>query len=480
MGSSGSELDGEEKALEGLLNAFGVNFSLEEIASAYCRANHDVNKAGEILFESQQSCSDGMHHAHKGETSGTHSHRVISSENGSERSTSLCNNSKGRHKKSSVSCGTISGVIGKGYAKHTPPMNGTCVTIKPMKLDVKEPLAGELMREGESDFMSRNEPISNKDIEEFLFSMLGEGFRLNMNVIREVLGSCGYDVKKSMEQLLVLSKGKNKIISDGTDACAGKSIGGVYDSANEDKSTVTSVPSEKTSDLSKEVLQALFSVPVRVEEEPKRIRIAWGLNRTRAPGKKVVTAPFESTDATLSTNVVETKPPSEDVVAEVDNYQALRKAAKLHWDAMKTYYEAAVEEFSKGNRVQANYLLKQGKFYNEKAREADEKSADEIFEASKVDSLNEMTLDLHNHHSREAVDLLKFHLHSLAQTLDVLKVIVDADAPDTTKGKRRRAIIKLLERESIKWTEAEGNPGTLYIRLDEIDPKGLNFVESTL
>ena len=35
-------------------------------------------------------------------------------------------------------------------------------------------------------------------------------------------------------------------------------------------------------------------------------------------------------------------------------------------------------------------------------------------------------------------------------------------------------IIKLLKKESISWIEGE-NPGTILIRLDEIDPKCLSF-----
>ncbi|MCL7034767.1 hypothetical protein MKW94_025919 [Papaver nudicaule] len=42
-------------------------------------------------------------------------------------------------------------------------------------------------------------------IEEFLFEMLGNGFELDMEVIRDVLGTCGYDAKKSMERLTDLS-----------------------------------------------------------------------------------------------------------------------------------------------------------------------------------------------------------------------------------------------------------------------------------
>ena len=39
----------EEKALKCLLDAFGSVFSLEEIASAYCKASRNADLAGEML-----------------------------------------------------------------------------------------------------------------------------------------------------------------------------------------------------------------------------------------------------------------------------------------------------------------------------------------------------------------------------------------------------------------------------------------------
>ena len=90
-----------------------------------------------------------------------------------------------------------------------------------------------------------------------------------------------------------------------------------------------------------------------------------------------------------------------------------------------------------------------------------------------------MLLDLHDHGSREAIRLLKCHLSSLAgiPSFEYLKVIIDASNQENTKGSRRRAILKLLEQEAIKWIEGE-TAGTILIRLDSIDRKKLSFLKT--
>ncbi|GJV89350.1 hypothetical protein Tco_1533288, partial [Tanacetum coccineum] len=45
----------------------------------------------------------------------------------------------------------------------------------------------------------------NKDVEQFLLQMLGDGFKLDMEVIREVVGGCGYDIHQSLEKLMSMS-----------------------------------------------------------------------------------------------------------------------------------------------------------------------------------------------------------------------------------------------------------------------------------
>ena len=62
MGASSSNVpkyDDEEIVLKGLLDAFGSTFTLDEIATAYCKACRNADLAGEILYDLQGSSSNG-------------------------------------------------------------------------------------------------------------------------------------------------------------------------------------------------------------------------------------------------------------------------------------------------------------------------------------------------------------------------------------------------------------------------------------
>ncbi|XP_021902325.1 putative nuclear RNA export factor SDE5 [Carica papaya] len=89
-----------------------------------------------------------------------------------------------------------------------------------------------------------------------------------------------------------------------------------------------------------------------------------------------------------------------------------------------------------------------------------------------------MMLDLHEVGAKDAIRLLKCHLSSLAgiPCIKYLKVVLEGNDEDISKGARRRLVMKLLERESITWSEDE-NIGTISIRLDIVDPKSLSFAK---
>lgn len=40
-----------------------------------------------------------------------------------------------------------------------------------------------------------------------------------------------------------------------------------------------------------------------------------------------------------------------------------------------------------------------------------------------------------------------------------------------------KQVMKLLNKESIEWIEEKGNPGTILIRIDMIDPNRLSFAK---
>lgn len=174
--SSISEYD-ERKALKVLLDAFGSTFSLQEIASAYCEAGRNPDLAGEILYDMNGSTS----------TSSTFA---------SNQATAMCNKEVNlcpaegnlrplKQKSRPISLGSVSGVIGKSYARSTASANESCAPVKPLKLD----MTNFLMSECQDKEDSVKDNFVHKDIEDFIFKMLGHGFQLDRGLIQEVLGN---------------------------------------------------------------------------------------------------------------------------------------------------------------------------------------------------------------------------------------------------------------------------------------------------
>ncbi|KAJ6814055.1 putative nuclear RNA export factor SDE5 [Iris pallida] len=463
----------ETRALAALLDAFHPCFSLEEIASAYCRAGSDLTKAGEILCESQESV---MGTAVIKQDCATN---LALHEDSADCSNHF--NSKGtKPKKLTASVGSISSVLGKSYSRSISSKKELLEPTKPLKWEVK----GSMLNGSEVD-LPKSDSVHSKqelcDMEDFLSAMLGTGFQLSRDVIREVLGDCGYDMKKGMEELLAMSAKaltNGKLIDSFTEEnCTGslpKCKSCIPEERLQRGLTEQTALEKDLSNLSRELLLSMFNAPDRSEEPRKRLE--WGLNRTRVAGR-VVTKPPCDIDFLPPTNFFGMMQPDVDHVADQnDNYQALRIAAKEHWEKMKEFYKAAIDAFSDGDHPKANNLLEEGRRHNQMAREAEEHSAKLILKSKNSEVQSDVPLDLHTHSAKESVDLLKQHLKMLANNVfRYLKVTVNTDMEDSTKGRRKRLVIKLLERESIKWTEEVGNPGTIVIDLMEIDPNKLSF-----
>ncbi|XP_039139126.1 putative nuclear RNA export factor SDE5 isoform X1 [Dioscorea cayenensis subsp. rotundata] len=479
--SSGFENDDETRALISLLSAFGSVCSLDEIADAYCKGERDVNRTGEILCQLQTSKSNGdVQGSNKGldhpePTQSLHGHTVV-------ETTLPDKNSKGKSSKACASLGTVSSVMGRTYCKTTPSLNETSRTSKPLIVEMK----GSIEEDHEIDLITSRiadlkASIHDKDVEEFLFSMLGDGFQLRKDVIREVLGQCGYNVKDSMEELLALSnKSMDKqrhlncdtaqnVTGENLEIKACGSSQSHLSSSSGRNSTEQSNLDEEKSSLSREILESLFHAPPRSDQEPRK-RLEWGLNRTRVAGQQIVSKPLEAVPQPPLISIRHIRPDFENTLDENDQYSLLRKAAKQHWSTMKEYYVAAVDAFNDGDRAKANYLLEQGKYYNQLAREADEKSQQEILNMKSSEQCD-FPLDLHEHNPKEAVKLLKVHIRSLASmpSFRYLKVVLETDAMDAKNGRRRRSVTRFLEKDLINWTEEDGNPGTILIKLDEIN-----------
>ncbi|KAK8279132.1 hypothetical protein V6Z12_D09G091200 [Gossypium hirsutum] len=229
-------------------------------------------------------------------------------------------------------------------------------------------------------------------------------------------------------------------------------------------------------DLQKEVLAALFGAPERSEELPRRSKRP--ARRPIALGE-IVERPLIDVTAEPKVDRVRSQEDKKDDEDEEDSFQVLRRAVKEYRGTMKEYYKAAVDAFAKGDQDEANKLLEQGQFFQEKAHQADEESNQKIFETLNTETEDEMLLELHNHGTREAIQLLKCHLSSLAgiPSFKYLKVIINTDKEDSSKGTCRRLVMKLLQKESISWSEGETS-GIILIQLDNINPKRLSFAKN--
>lgn len=466
----------ETRALAALLDAFHPCFSLEEIASAYCRAGSDLTKAGEILCESRESDTGTAVQEQDCATNLAQSEKPLH-----EDSADVSNhfNSKGtKPKKLTASVGSISGVLGKSYSRSISSKKGLLEPTKPLKWEVK----GSMPNDSEVD-PPKSDSVRSKqelcDMEDFLSAMLGTGFQLSRDVIREVLGDCGYNMKKGMEELLAMSAKaltNGKLIDSFTEEnCTGSlpKSSCIPEERIQRGLTEQTALGKDLSNLSRELLLSMFNAPDRSEEPTKRLE--WGLNRTRVAGR-VVTEPPCDIDFLPPINFGMMQPDVNHVADQNDNYQALRRAAKEHWEKMKEFYKAAIDAFSDGDHPKANNLLEEGRRHNQMAREAEEHSAKLILKSRNSEVQSDVPLDLHTHSAKESIDLLKQHLKMLANNVfRYLKVTVNTDMEDSTKGRRKRLVIKLLERESIKWTEEDGNPGTIIIDLMEVDPNKLSF-----
>ncbi|XP_022926752.1 putative nuclear RNA export factor SDE5 [Cucurbita moschata] len=489
-GVNGSKCVEEDTMLKSLFDAFGSAFSLNEIASAYLKAGYNADLAGEILFQMQGSTSSSASNGELGNGDNLGQHKVF------EKSNQVKGNQKtGKSKVQPFSAGTVSNVIGKEYARSKPSANNITKVYKPVKVGVKA--LHESPSEGDCTGIPSDFHLHH-DMEDFLFKMLGDGFKLKREVIREVLGSCGYDMKKSMEILLNrsitpvderLGSGKNS--TDMTVASCSRSdlisrqrnkpenhyLGGNGNIASSKKDMELTNREKARIDLQKEVLTALFNASEEPEEELPR-RTVPRMKQSRARDW-LLSEPFKDMEAESEKCVEYEEKPSLDDEAEESNYQLLRKAVREYRGTMKEYYAAGIDAFAKGDSVRAAKLIDGGHFFHKKAQEADEQSSQLLFEPRNADTEDdEMLLDLHDIGGKEAVRVLKSQISSLSgiPSIKHLKVIFGADDKDTSKRSCRRLVMKLLEKESIQWTEEE-NGSSIVIRLDIIDRTGLSFVK---
>lgn len=173
----------ETRGLRTLLDAFYPLCTLQEIASAYCRAGSDLSKASEILCQPQRSSSEVLNSQNCSNVKTTESGQSIC-EDSANASCPLGSDKGSKPKKLSATVGSVSTFLGKAYVQPTSSKKEMVESTKPLKLQVRGLSVDEL----ETGSVKQEEHLDHKDIEEFLFSMLGDGFNLSMDVTREVLG----------------------------------------------------------------------------------------------------------------------------------------------------------------------------------------------------------------------------------------------------------------------------------------------------
>ncbi|KAK4271543.1 hypothetical protein QN277_020225 [Acacia crassicarpa] len=473
----------EEKALSSLLDAFGSAFSLDEIASAYCKADRDANLAGEILSGMQRSPSTST-------TNSPNVDAVVEACAESSDSFSSDNSFRERYLKPKVrpvSVGIVSSRLAKDYVRSMPSANRSYHgTTKPLKLDANLLTTSEVWAEKCEPNISNHNQL-HQDMEDFLFKMLGDGFQLDREKIREVLGNCGYDMKKSMDKLMdgsILTFDKEaRVVGKSSTRSTDRKLKSEVPSYERKSQNVDYLgttnkgvnlhcQSNGIEKLQKELWTSLFQVREHSEESPEKIMK--DVNKFTPYRRKVVSEPPEDSPEEFEVDINFSQ--QEDIDPEdEEKYQNLRKAVKEYRAAMIEYHRAAVDAFVNGEHDKAKKLLDEGQVYGTKAREADEESSKMIVDTEKEES-RELVLDLHDYSAGEAIRLLKCHLSTLSgiPSFDHLKVIINASNENVTQSsrsqKRKRRITEMLEKQSINWIEGD-TAGTILISLDKLDPK---------
>ncbi|PIN22620.1 hypothetical protein CDL12_04658 [Handroanthus impetiginosus] len=492
--------DDDHENLKQLLDTFGSVVSLEDIASAYCETGRNLNSTAEMLCNQQSKSAD--------EGNST----ILSSGCGSSNTSENAPMAKLKPKRCSAAMGTVSNVIGKDYIKPRPQSNGRNEKLKPLKLNADDCQFSEISDENEdilhdlylfpflylthSHIHYKYEmgclsiytsfPLFHSSLHFFL-----KCFKICNYILSGYSSQCGYNMARSIDKLLDLSaatleKSDDVIgIADGNTmknsldlepmSCREQSP--VTDFSRRSNADVNSgngflLPQTvtKKNDTQREVLEALFSGPNRIEEKQESSAPSRPCRQT--PYGQVVAKPMEETiieDFTFITRLTVNRNDE----ANQNSYEDLRKAVREYWAAMKEYYKAALDAFTRKDFENARRLQEEGNFFMRKAQEADEKSAQKLIDS---DEEEEFSLNMLYFEPKDAVNHMKLQLKALSglPSICYLKVVVGTNSGDNKDGRRKRLITKLLEREGITWTE-EGDGWTISIRVDEIDPKTLSF-----
>ncbi|KAL3647076.1 hypothetical protein CASFOL_008044 [Castilleja foliolosa] len=484
--SSSSYTDEDQKNLKQLLEAFGSVISLEDMASAYCEAGRDLELATEKLWDMQTSdAGSSSPKPQENSENPTGSSSECTSNNIPEND----NITKSKLKKCSASMGTVCGVIGKDYMKATTHTDGQHQKSKPVIINSDDFPISEIWEERKETASTSWSDSMDSDIQEFLCKMLGDGFQLEKSVIQDVVGQCGYNMPMSIDKLIDLSAATLEKSDDVVGVSAGKAAKNSLDlesvscrtkspvislsgRSNSDGNSANGVMLPATKDTQREVLEALFTAPDRFEERKPIVptrkchRSAHGHVVTKPPNETLIEDFVYINRQPINGRGDESKETS---------YEELRRAVAEYWVIMKEYLKASLEAYTRKDYETAEKLQEEANFYNKKAREADELSAQKLIEGS--DEHEDHSINVHFLEPKDALQHMKLNLSSLSglASIPYLKAVVGTNGVDKKDARRKRLITKLLEKEGIPWTE-EGDGWIISVRVDEIDPSNLSFV----
>ncbi|XP_062189426.1 SMR domain-containing protein At5g58720-like isoform X1 [Phragmites australis] len=390
--------------------------------------------------------------------------------------------------------GMVAGVIGKDYTRSATPVS------------VTNACKG---RDGEGDGGCGGRKYSVEEAEQFLCSMLGDNSDLGMGVVRDVLGQYVYDVEKALDALLDIS-GVSSV--ENIETCYanaernGAHYPNIFPGNRISMDNLTAVNKQNPFQSSDEI-----STRMKLQSELEH-GFLWGEHRI-SYAEAVLEVPRSATSPSRSTAVktnpqqvleslfkipeIRTYEPSsmdwKKVVKKLqsfnstiasnnqerpkigDGYREFRGVAARHYDTMKEYYQRAALAYSKGDKSYASYLADEGKHYRELARMEDEKASRKIFDARNKHITNTVTIDLHGQHVKQAMRLLKIHMMiCVCMPSVLLRVITGCGSEGSGKGKIKRTVIELVEKEHIEWREE--NSGTIVLRLG--GPREYGFLEN--
>ncbi|KVH94087.1 protein of unknown function DUF1771 [Cynara cardunculus var. scolymus] len=232
--------------------------------------------------------------------------------------------------------------------------------------------------------------VSHEDAEQFLCSMLSDDCELGMDLVKDVLCQSAYDVEKALDILLELtappsehsksgeyhnlnarSKDTRSLLESSNSGnvpymgCNDRNYFDVLANCGTQHPSVPKTPSELTQD----VLESLFNTRKSSKHEPDSMNWRNVVKKMESLGQM-----FDC--------------PSDDTVE------------KQH----------AATAYANGKREHAAYLSDQGRMYNEKARQADQRASQDIFSSRNKNIENVITIDLHGQHVKQGMKLLKLHL----------------------------------------------------------------------